>query len=100
MATRYSYGDRLFLADDDVVEVFGRSVDGSKRYPIEWVGVQIDPHKGDQIRLQVGLTGAGQPFYCDRVISSGPLAQIDLPASEEPAVRDFFDELARRSGRA
>ena len=51
MAKRYSYGERLFLADDEVLEVFGRNVDGSKRFPLAWIGVQIESRKNDEIRL-------------------------------------------------
>jgi hypothetical protein len=97
---RYEYGERLFLADDAVVEVFGRLVDGSKRYPLAWVGVSLEERKGDQVRVRVGVTNDGKPFYTDDVNSSGPLSQVDLPASELPALQAFFDELARRSGRA
>jgi hypothetical protein len=100
MATRYSYGERVFLADDEVLEVFGRNVDGSKRYPLVWVGVQIETRKNDQIRVSAGLAQAGEPFWTDRILSTGPLSQVDLPSSEEPSIRAFFDELARLSGRA
>ena len=100
VATRYSYGDRLFLADDEILEVFGRNVDGSKRFPLAWVGVRIESRKNDQIRVSAGLAQPGQTFWTDRIVTTGPLSEIDLPASEEPAVRAFFDELARLSGRA
>jgi hypothetical protein len=96
----YSYGERIFLAGDDVLEVFGRLVDGSKRFPIAWIGVQIETRKNDQIRVSAGLAQAGEPFWTDRILTNGPLSQFDLPASEEPAVRAFFDELARRAGRS
>jgi hypothetical protein len=100
MATRYSFGERVFLADDDVLEVFGRNVDGSKRFPLAWIGVQIESRKNDQIRVSAGLAQAGEPFWTGRILTTGPLSEVDLPTSEEPAVRAFFDELARLSGRA
>jgi hypothetical protein len=96
----YSCGERLFLAGDEVLEVFGRNVDGSKRFPLAWVGVQIESRKGDQIRVSAGLAQAGEPFWTNRIMTTGPLSEVDLPAIEEPAVRAFFDELARRAGRA
>jgi hypothetical protein len=100
MATRYSYGERLFLAGDEVLEVFGRNVDGSKRFPLAWIGVQIESRKNDEIRVSAGLAQPGEPFWTSRILTTGPLSQVDLPASEEPSVRAFFDELARLSGRA
>jgi hypothetical protein len=99
MAMRYAYGERLFLADGEVLEVFGRVVDGSKRFPLAWIGVQIESRKNDEIRVSAGLAQAGEPFWTSRIMTTGPLSEVDLPASEEPAVRAFFEELARLSGR-
>jgi hypothetical protein len=94
-----AYDDTLVRMDDSVIELFRRIVVGSQRIPLVWAGVQLKPKKGDQIHVNVGTsiepTG---PFYKDGIISNGAF-NFDVPASEEPRLREFFDEAARRAGR-
>lgn len=99
-ASVYAYGDGMFRVDDGVLEVFSRSVQGSVRVPVVWLGVSFEDRKNDVLRVQIGLTSEGAPFYGDRLISTGPLTQLDVPASEGPHLRAFFDEIAHQSGRA
>jgi hypothetical protein len=94
-----TYDDTLVRMDDSVIEVFRRLVVGSQPTPLGWAGVQLKPKKGDQIQVNIGTsiepTG---PFYSDGVISNSAF-NLSVPASEEPRLREFFDEAARRAGR-
>jgi hypothetical protein len=94
-----AYDDTLVRMDDAVIELFRRIVVGSQRIPLVWAGVQLKPKKGDQIHVNVGtLIEPTGPFYNDGIISNGAF-NFDVSASEEPRLREFFDEAARRAGR-
>lgn len=94
-----AYPDVLVRIDDAVIETFKRVVVGSQRTPLAWAGVQLQPRKGDVIRVSVGTSqDPSDPFYNDHVLGGGGFS-FDVPASEEPRLREFFDEAARRAGR-
>jgi hypothetical protein len=94
-----AYDDTLVRMDDSVIEIFRRIVVGSQRTPLVWAGVQLKPKKGDQIQVNIGTsTEPTGPFYSDAIISNGAF-NFSVPASEEPRLREFFDEAARRTGR-
>jgi hypothetical protein len=96
---RLDYDDPLVRMDDSVIELFRRIVVGSQRTPLIWAGVQLKPKKGDQIQVNVGTsTDPTGPFYTDGIISNGAF-NFSVPTSEEPRLREFFDEAARRAGR-
>jgi hypothetical protein len=92
----YAYDDMYIRLHDDVIEVFRRGVEGSYRTPLRWAGVEFTPRKNDQFRIGVGQrTDDGKPFY-SAVLGSSRF-WFEIPASEQPRVRAFFDEVARRA---
>ena len=97
----YAYDTTIVQVDDHAVEVFRREVTGSQRFPLQWVGVGLVPNrKGDQIEVRVGMsTTDGSPFYDPSVTYQGAFS-FTVPSSEESRLRQFFDQVAGRAGRA
>ena len=94
-----AYPDVLVRLDDSVIEVFRRLVTGSRRTPLAWAGVQLKPKQGDQIHVSVGTSQEPtDPFYNDHVLGDSAYS-FDVAAGEQPRLREFFDEAARRGGR-
>jgi len=94
----YTYGGTLVRLDDTVIEVFRQIVTGSQRTPLVWSGADLQPRKGDQLRVTIGVR-QGDAFYCDTVTTDGAFT-FDVPASEEPRLRAFLDEAQRRGAAA
>lgn len=96
----YSYNGHLMRVDDGVLEVFSRSVFGSKRIPLEWVCVSLESGKHDQLRVEVGMANVpGPPFYSRPTFRDAPF-NFDIPATEEATLRAFLDDAARSVGRS
>jgi hypothetical protein len=96
----YAFEDRLLILDGLAVELFARIADGSKRYPVAWLAVRFEDRKDDKVRVHIGQGQEGSPFYSDDVTVSSFLGEFDVPQSEVAGLRAFFDEAARRAGRA
>jgi hypothetical protein len=99
-SSSYEFDGNLLQIGDGVLEQFSRTVLGSKRIPIRWVAVQLEPAKHDAVRVQVGMASNPEaPFY-----SSPPIVEkafnFTIPATEEPRLRAFLDAAARSHGRA
>jgi hypothetical protein len=96
----YAHDTTLLVLDDTVIEVFRRLVAGSQRVPLVWAAAMLKPKKGDQIQVQIGVaSSASDPFYSDAVTGSGAFV-FSIPQSEQPSLRSFLDEAARRAQRA
>lgn len=97
----YAYGTTIVQVDDRAVEVFRQAVTGSLRCPLQWVAVSLVPNrKGDQIDVHVGTSpDDASPFYDANVTYQGAFS-FSVPSSEESRLREFFDQVAGRAGRA
>lgn len=89
------FGDILLRFDQSVIELFQKVVIGSQRTPLIWAGADLQPSKGDQIQVNIG-TSRGEGFYNSSIISNGAFT-FKIPTSEEPRLRAFLDEAARRA---
>jgi hypothetical protein len=92
------FGDTVLRLDQSVIELFKQVVVGSQRTPLIWAGADLKPSKGDQIQVNVG-TSRGDGFYNSDIISNGAF-KFKIAASDEPRLRAFLDEAARRAGQA
>jgi hypothetical protein len=82
--------------DGDVIEVFRRGVEGSSRVPLRWLGAELTPRKNAEIRVGIGQRiDEAKPFYSSVYGSSRFL--FDIPATEQPRLQAFLDEVARRA---
>ena len=96
----YAFEDRLILLDGLALELFAQFADGSTRLPLAWLVVRFEERKDDKVRVHLGTGPACGPFYSDDARALSALGQFDLPSTELPRLREFFDEAARRAGRA
>jgi len=99
----YAFEDRLILLDGLAIELFAQFAqfaEGSTRLPLVWLMVRFDERKDDKLRVHLGTGPAGGPFYSDDARALSALGQFDVPSTELPRLREFFDEAARRAGRA
>lgn len=72
-SVEYAYDNWLVRVDDDILEVFNRSMLGSLRVPLAWVGVQTEFRKDQSLRVHFGLApDDNEPFDSNTVITGGP----------------------------
>jgi hypothetical protein len=94
----FSHGEALIIVDGPVLEVFRRSVEGSLRVPLPWLGAWLDT---ERMRIAIGArTIAGGPVYCERPQSLTGFWRLPVQAGAVPDLRAFFAEVAALSERA
>jgi hypothetical protein len=93
----YVFEDTLLRLEGSVIEVFRQLATDSQRTPLIWAGADLEPKKGDQIQVTVGLR-QGDGFYGNKIVASNAVFSFGIPASEEPRLRSFLDEAERRAG--
>ena len=93
----YHYDDTVLMLDEHLIHCYGRMVTGSRSTPLIWAGAQLKPKHGDKIAVRIGSASeTGLPFYNDEVMADLP-GVFDIPTSEEPKLRAFLDEAAKRA---
>ena len=96
----YEYEGSLLRAGDGVLEQFRRGVLGSKRIPIAWLAVRLEPRKHDQVLVEIGMSsGPGAPLYSDPAAREAAF-NFEIRAAEEVNLRAFLDAAARDAGRS
>ena len=104
MPLEYSYEDRLFRVDVDVLETFVRG-SSEHRILLAWLAVQIFPVARGQLALRIRSAPQGTPLY-EMVpkpkVTTGLRAAVQLNISPEgePVPREFFSHVAKLCGRA
>jgi hypothetical protein len=90
----YVYDSWLVRVDDDVLEVFNRSIVGSFRVPLKWAGVQGEFRKDQSFRVQFGIaTSDSEPFDSKTVIRGGPW-MITVAPADVAAFQEFLATVA------
>jgi hypothetical protein len=98
--TQFTSGSVAIVADDLVVEVFDSGRIGSFRLPSAWVGVHVKPGRHDEVEVKFGIADEPSgPTYGEDVTVYDVRVAFQLPAADEPALRTFFADVARRAGR-
>ncbi|MEO6088061.1 MAG: hypothetical protein ABIQ18_33615 [Umezawaea sp.] len=94
----FSHGEALFITDGPVLEVFRRSVEGSNRIPLAWLGAWLDT---ERMRIAIGTrTITGGPIYSERPQALTGFWRLPVQAGAVPELRAFFAEVAALAGRA
>ena len=99
MAFDYAFGDYLVRADGGVLEQFARTVATSYRVPVAWAAAEFEQRKHDVVRVRIGIAADPAAGFFSRLAYSNTLFSLELPASEEPRLRDFLSRIARDAGR-
>ncbi|MCS7481413.1 hypothetical protein ACFFQW_23070 [Umezawaea endophytica] len=93
----FSHGDALIIVDGPVLEVFQRSVEGSNRIPLAWLGAWLDT---ERMRIAIGRrTITGGPVYTERPQSLIGFSRLPVQAEAVAHLRAFFAEVAVLAGR-
>ena len=98
--TQLAIGDTLLIAEDFVVEAYGRGYTESKRLPTAWLGVQLKPKRDGRFEVKFGWAKDGTaPLYGEGVDVEMGVFFFEIESTDEPAVRAFFADAAARAGR-
>jgi hypothetical protein len=101
----YSHESHTFRVDGDVLETFlwGGS---EQRVLLAWLAVQVFPAGRNTLALQIGAAPPDIPLYqvlpkASPIPGRGaPALQMSVTPEEEPALREFFTQVARLCGRS
>jgi hypothetical protein len=99
MSLVYSYEHHTFRVDGDVLETF---LNGSseQRVMLRWLLVRVTPRAKGKFALNIGSGSPDQPVYqvMPRVGASfgfsGSSLLLYINPEEEPAIREFFTQVA------
>jgi hypothetical protein len=100
MAIEYEYDGNLIRFGAGIVEQFSRIAVGSHRTPAAWLAVALESRKHDMLRVQVGTSAPGETAFYSSPVNTNSVFAFDVPATEETALRAFFQSVAQAAGRA
>jgi hypothetical protein len=97
-ALTFRHGEALIIVDGPVLEVFRRTVEGSIRIPLVWLGAWLDT---ERMRIAIGTrTIPGGPVYSERPQALSGFWRLPINAEAVPELRAFFAEVADLAGRS
>jgi hypothetical protein len=99
MAVDYVFEGYLLRVEDGVIEQFSRAIAGSYRVPLAWASAQFEQRKHDVVRVQIGMATEPEASFFSSVAFTNPAFTLEVPAFEEPRLREFLQEAARAAGR-
>ena len=94
-----SLTDIVLRFDNDTLEAFYTKWEWSLRVPIAWLAVRLEPQKRGFIFLWIGAGNPPGPVIYGQDVKTHGRRLLPLPATDEPAARAFFAEVASRTGR-
>jgi hypothetical protein len=101
MGLEFSRDGLVLRVDGDVLEIFTRG-SFSKRIPLAWLAVQIQPSIRGQLIVRLQSARDDGPLYevlHKAKISRGDGVEFVIGTEEEPYYRQFFTQVARYCGR-
>ena len=95
----YAFGDYLVRVDGGVIEQFARTAATSYRVPVAWASAEFEQRKHDVVRVRIGVAADPAAGFFSGVAYTNTMFSIEIPASEEPRLRDFLRGVALDAGR-
>jgi len=99
----YSHESHIFRVDGDLLETFIRG-ESKQRVLLAWLAVQVLPFARGYLALQIGSAPPDMPLYealpkAKPMKGRGTTLQVTISPEEEPALREFFTQVAQLCGR-
>ncbi|BCL33363.1 hypothetical protein GCM10017557_82220 [Streptomyces aurantiacus] len=97
----FEHGIVHMRVDNGIFELFRRNhTIGPYRAPLSWVKVCAEARRRDVTRLYFGyVEQLDEPIYASSAASGPVLANVEIPATDEPLYRAYFTRLAHLSDR-
>jgi|SRR5215469_5991368 len=99
----YSHENNMFRVDGDMLETFVQG-ESEQRILLAWLAVQVFPIGRGYLAVQIGAAPPHVPLY-EALPKAKPITgrrgtlQLNIRPEEEPALRQFFGQVAQLCGR-